>query len=164
MKEHFLALVLAEQEAAEAAAEALVARVEAAPAGAALLAEARDGWMRLYEEFKVRAACVVSGVCGVLAGMQWFESSCVETTHATHDTQRTQAQSLEQQRKVWQLERRPAWDIEVRARTYIIRDPAPQIAFDLAALRSRVKADLLAGATATAAAAAAAAGQQSRTE
>jgi len=39
----------------EEAAGALVASVEAAPAGQALLAEARDGWTRLYEAFKAQS-------------------------------------------------------------------------------------------------------------
>jgi hypothetical protein len=61
VKERFVALLTlaAEAEPARAwtdtaaEAEALVLAVEAAPAGEALLAEARAGWTRLYEEFKV---------------------------------------------------------------------------------------------------------------
>jgi hypothetical protein len=45
---------------------------------------------------------------------------------------------------VWRLERVPAWEIKVRARTYASVDPALQIAHDLTELRSRVKAELLA--------------------
>lgn len=52
--------------------------------------------------------------------------------------------SLEQQRKVWRLERRPAWEIEVLSRTYASVDPTPQIEHDLSALRSAAKADVLA--------------------
>lgn len=54
-----------------------------------------------------------------------------------------QAQSLGQQRKVWRLERRPAWEIEVLARTYTSVDPAPKIEHDLAALRTAATAELL---------------------
>ena len=44
---------------------------------------------------------------------------------------------------MWRLERRPAWEIEVLARTYTSVDPAPQIEHDLAALRNAAAAELL---------------------
>jgi hypothetical protein len=87
------------------------------------------------------------GVCESVWGRGCAPPLFLGHAIASHDDpppRPQQEQSLEQQRKAWRLERRPAWEIEVRARTYASVDPTPQIAHDLDELRRSAKADLLA--------------------
>ena len=53
--------------------------------------------------------------------------------------------SLAQQRKMWRLDRRPAWDIAVRARTYNGLDPQPQVEHDWQELCAKIKREVLGG-------------------
>ncbi|KAM3575763.1 hypothetical protein VYU27_002382 [Nannochloropsis oceanica] len=53
--------------------------------------------------------------------------------------------SLAQQKKIWRLERRPEWEIEVKGRTYREVNPEPQVLHDWKELCVKVKAEVRAG-------------------
>ena len=108
----------------------------------------QEFWKEIKEEFGAlgKGGWVteedVEAVAESEAGRALFEKARVGWV-ALYDEFR--ASSLAAQKKLWRLEHKPKWEIEMKGRAYGAIDPEPQVAHDWRELKAKVKAEVLAG-------------------